>query len=53
MRAIAYYEHGGPEVLQVVDIPIPEPGAGQIRVAVRATAVNPADWKIRSGEYSS
>ncbi|MGW4772012.1 NADP-dependent oxidoreductase [Nocardia sp. NPDC004278] len=52
MRAIAYYELGGPEVLQVVDIPIPQPRAGQVRVAVRATAVNPADWKIRSGALS-
>ncbi|WP_433200985.1 NADP-dependent oxidoreductase [Nocardia sp. CA-107356] len=52
MRAIAYYDYGGPDVLQVVDIPIPEPGAGQVRVAVRASAVNPADWKIRSGALS-
>lgn len=52
MRAIAFYEFGGPDVLQIVDIPIPEPGPGQVRVAVRTTAVNPADWKIRSGALS-
>jgi NADPH:quinone reductase-like Zn-dependent oxidoreductase len=52
MRAIAFDEFGGPEVLQIVDIPIPEPGEGEVRVSVRAAAVNPADWKIRSGTLS-
>ncbi|WP_328404906.1 NADP-dependent oxidoreductase [Nocardia sp. NBC_00403] len=49
MRAIAFDEFGGPEVLKIVDIPVPEPGAGEVRVAVRAAGVNPADWKVRSG----
>ncbi|MFI9508015.1 NADP-dependent oxidoreductase [Nocardia sp. NPDC052566] len=49
MRAIAFNEFGGPEVLQVVDIPVPEPTGAEVRVAVRAAGVNPADWKIRSG----
>ncbi|MEV6278121.1 NADP-dependent oxidoreductase [Nocardia sp. NPDC051832] len=49
MRAIANYEFGGPEVLRVVDVPVPEPVEDEIRVAVRAAAVNPSDWKIRSG----
>ncbi|MFD0363517.1 NADP-dependent oxidoreductase [Nocardia sp. GCM10030253] len=49
MRAIAFDEFGGPDVLKVVDVPIPEPGEGEVRVAVRAAGVNPADWKIRSG----
>jgi len=49
MRAVQFSEYGGPEVLTVVDVPEPEAGPGRIRVAVRAVAVNPADWKYRSG----
>lgn len=49
MRALSYSEFGGPEVLRVVDVPEPDPGPGQIRIAVRAAAVNPFDWKQRSG----
>jgi NADPH:quinone reductase-like Zn-dependent oxidoreductase len=36
-------------VLELVELPDPEPGPGQIRVAVRAAGVNPIDWKVRSG----
>jgi NADPH:quinone reductase-like Zn-dependent oxidoreductase len=49
MRAVQFSEFGGPEVLEVVDLPEPHPEAGQIRVAVRAVGVNPIDWKVRSG----
>ena len=49
MKAIQYSRFGGPEVLEVVELPDPHPGPGQIRVAVRAAAVNPIDWKMRSG----
>jgi NADPH:quinone reductase-like Zn-dependent oxidoreductase len=49
MKAIRYSQFGGPEVLELVELPDPHPGPGQIRVAVRATAVNPVDWKMRSG----
>ncbi|MGW0246794.1 NADP-dependent oxidoreductase [Nocardia goodfellowii] len=49
MRAIAYSEFGGPEVLRVVEAPVPEPAGAEVRVAVRAAGVNPADWKMRSG----
>lgn len=49
MKAIQYTEFGGPEVLHVADVPDPRAGAGQIRVRVRAAAVNPIDWKVRSG----
>jgi NADPH:quinone reductase-like Zn-dependent oxidoreductase len=42
-------EYGGPEVLHVADVEEPHPGAGQIRVGVRAAGVNPIDWKARSG----
>ena len=49
MKAIQYRQFGGPEVLEVVELPDPHPAAGQIRVAVRAVGVNPIDWKLRSG----
>jgi NADPH:quinone reductase-like Zn-dependent oxidoreductase len=49
MRAIQYTRFGGPEVLELVEVPDPHPGPGQVRVAVRAVGVNPIDWKMRSG----
>ena len=50
MKAVVIEGFGGPEVLQVVDRGLPEPGAGQVRVRVRAIGLNPMDRKIRSGE---
>jgi NADPH:quinone reductase len=49
MRAIGIMEHGGPEVLQVVDVSEVNAGPGQIRLAVRAVAVNPTDVMARNG----
>jgi NADPH:quinone reductase-like Zn-dependent oxidoreductase len=49
MQGIQFTQFGGPEVLELVALPDPEPGPGQIRVAVRAVGVNPIDWKVRSG----
>jgi NADPH:quinone reductase-like Zn-dependent oxidoreductase len=49
MRAVQYAEFGGPEVLEVADVPEPHAEPSQIRVAVRAVGVNPIDWKVRSG----
>jgi NADPH:quinone reductase-like Zn-dependent oxidoreductase len=49
MRAVIFTEYGGPEVLHVADVEEPHPGRGQVRIAVRAEAVNPVDWKVRSG----
>ncbi|MEV4893806.1 zinc-binding dehydrogenase [Nonomuraea sp. NPDC055795] len=50
-RAVRYSEHGGAEVLRVDEVPIPVPGPGQVRVAIRAAGVNAVDWKIRSGAF--
>lgn len=47
MRAVVYSQAGGPEVLRVVERPVPEPGPGEVRVAVEVSGVNPADWKVR------
>ena len=51
MRAIAITRPGGPEVLAVVDRDLPEPSRGEVRVRVRATAVNRADLLQRMGSY--
>jgi NADPH:quinone reductase len=51
MRAIAIEKPGGPDVLKLVDKPLPEPVRGEVRVRVRATAVNRADLHQRMGNY--
>lgn len=42
-------KYGSPEVVELREVPTPEPGPGQVRVAVRATAVTTGDWRLRSG----
>jgi len=49
MRAVGITQFGGPEVLHVVEVPDPEAGPGQMRIRVRAAAVNPTDTQLRSG----
>lgn len=49
MKAVQFNRFGGPEVLQVVDLPDPHPGPGQVRIAVRAAGINASDWKKRQG----
>jgi NADPH:quinone reductase-like Zn-dependent oxidoreductase len=52
-RAVRFTRFGGPEVLEVVEVDTPHPGAGQVRVAVRAAGANPFDSKVRRGEVPS
>src|SRR5438270_2123031 len=52
MKAVVYSQPGGPEVLRLVERPVPEPGPGEVRVAVRVSGVNPTDWKARHGGRS-
>ncbi|GGN57519.1 oxidoreductase [Streptomyces albiflavescens] len=49
MRAAQFSRFGGPEVLEIVDLPDPHPGAGEIRIKVRAAGINASDWKKRQG----
>lgn len=49
MRSVVYRETGGPDVLQVVERPVPEPGPGEVLVRVAVSGVNPTDWKVRRG----
>src|SRR5579884_2759890 len=51
MRAIIIGEPGGPDVLRVEDVATPDPSRGEVRVRVRATAVNRADILQRLGMY--
>ncbi|WP_032378472.1 quinone oxidoreductase family protein [Rhodococcoides fascians] len=51
MRAIRIDNTGGPEVLTVVDLPVPTPGAGQILVRTDAIGINYIDTYFRSGLY--
>lgn len=49
MRAITYSRHGGPDVLELTDLPTPKVAPDAVLVRVRAASVNPVDWKVRQG----
>jgi NADPH2:quinone reductase len=49
MKAIVYTQPGDPDVLKLVDRPVPDPGPGEVRVKVHVSGVNPTDWKSRRG----
>ena len=49
MKAILFRQHGGPEVLQYVDVPEPEPRPNEVLVRVRACALNHLDLWVRGG----
>jgi NADPH:quinone reductase len=49
VKAVLYSESGGPDVLRLVDLEVPEPGPGEVRVRIRVSGVNPTDWKRRRG----
>ncbi len=51
MRGIRFHRTGGPEVLQLDEIPLPEPGPGEVRIALRFAGVNFIDTYLRSGLY--
>jgi NADPH:quinone reductase len=51
MRAIQAQEFGGPEVLQLVDVPVPEPGDGEVLIRVSRAGINFADTHQRRNAY--
>ena len=51
MRAIQVHEFGGPEVLRLVDVPVPEPGPGDVLIRVTRAGINFADTHQRRNEY--
>jgi NADPH:quinone reductase-like Zn-dependent oxidoreductase len=52
MKAAQFSRFGGPEVLEIVDLPEPHPGPGQIRIVVHAAGINATEWKLRKGLLS-
>jgi NADPH2:quinone reductase len=50
-RAVMLTKAGGPEVLKVVDLPVKEPGPGQVRIRVRAAGVGATDIMMLTGKY--
>jgi len=53
MKAIQILETGGPEVLRLVELPIPHPGPGQVLIRVEATGVNFIEVYFRKGQYKA
>lgn len=51
MQAYRIHRFGGPDVFKAENIDVPEPGAGEVLVRVRAASANPVDNKTRAGEY--
>ena len=49
MRAVGLFAHGGPEALQVIELPEVHAGPGQVRIRVHAATVNPTDVGVRNG----
>jgi NADPH:quinone reductase-like Zn-dependent oxidoreductase len=49
--AYGFTSYGGPDGQRFLDIPLPEPGRGEVLVEVRAAGVNPVDWKVREGMH--
>ena len=53
MKAVQIHETGGPEVLQLAELPIPQPGPGQVLIRVEATGINFIDIYFRKGVYKA
>src|ERR1700750_3088257 len=53
MKAVVINRFGGPEVLEIEDVPKPQPGPQEILVHVRSTALNRADLLQRQGRYAA
>lgn len=51
MRAVGLTSFGDPDVLHVVDLPMPLPGDGEVRIKVAAATVNPSDAALRAGAF--
>ena len=49
MKAYRLHAYGGPECIQLDDVPVPKPAKGEVLIAVSKVGMNPFDWKIREG----
>ena len=52
MKAVRFNHYGDVDVLEVVDVPVPEPGEGEALIRVKAAAINPGEAKIREGLFT-
>lgn len=50
-KIVRFHELGGPEVLKIEDLPLAEPGAGEVRLQVKAIGLNRAEVVFREGMY--
>ena len=50
-RVVRFHRTGGPEVLQIESLDVPPPGAGEVRIDVKALGLNRAESMFRSGKY--
>lgn len=51
MKAVRFDRYGGVDVLEVQEVPVPVPGAGEVRVEVKAAGINPGEAMIRQGAF--
>jgi NADPH:quinone reductase-like Zn-dependent oxidoreductase len=51
MKAVCIHSFGGPEVLKIEDVEVPQPKDDEVLIKVHAASVNPVDYKIRAGQY--
>lgn len=49
MKAVQFHDYGGPDVVALADIPMPEPASSEVLVEIAAASINPIDWKMRAG----
>ncbi len=50
MKKVSYDQYGSVAVLEMTDVPMPEPAAAQLLIAIKAVSLNPLDWKIMEGK---
>ncbi|HLW53146.1 MAG TPA: NADP-dependent oxidoreductase [Candidatus Angelobacter sp.] len=53
MKAVISESYGGPELLEIAEVPVPQVGPNGVLVRVHASSVNPVDWKLRKGQLSA
>lgn len=51
MKAVKFTRHGGPEVLELIDTPIPRPGPGEVLIRMKTAGISRPDKLMRSGSY--
>ncbi|MDB6108710.1 MAG: Quinone oxidoreductase, partial [Pedosphaera sp.] len=50
-KIVRFHALGGPEVLQIDELPLPQPGKGEVRLRVKAIGLNRAESMFRQGQY--